>query len=60
MMTHKYEIKYLIEAEKSAAKMEIEKRKLADADRKKAQIMLQKIIDSQVAYTYTSINYTHD
>jgi hypothetical protein len=56
MMTHKYEIKYLIEAEVAAKKMEEHKKKLIEINRQKAQLMLRTILDAQVAYTRSNIS----
>lgn len=55
---HKYEIKYLIAAQKAAIQMEIEKKKLIEINRQKAQEMLTKILATQVSYTSTgNIDY---
>lgn len=49
MMTSKYEIKYLIEAQKAALATDETKKKLVETNRLQAQIMLRKILDSQVS-----------
>lgn len=58
MMITKTEIKYLIEAEKAAVAMDEHKKKLVEINRQKAQLMLRKILDSQVSsISYGSSSY---
>lgn len=58
MMITKTEIKYLVEVQKDALAMEEHKKKLVEINRQKAQLMLRKILDSQVSFTsYGSTSY---